>query len=241
MTAMADQRETVPVEAEIPRVSVAFRSLIISLILILLAYTDAVSQSSETEPVINNDFETRTELSLDAKILPGLKLHMNPELRFRDDFSLDDYLIEAGIKYRPMNFLQLGASYRFIGNRRISNATEYLNRYAFDIELERKIARFEAGFTLRYTDYPDDESEGQYLRYKPELKYDIPGCRITPVLAVQAFHELSLNKIAKIRYEAGLEYKLMKHNYIGLSYKFDYYRLEYRNRHILGIRYRYKF
>ena len=89
-----------------------------------------------------------------------------------------------------------------------------------------------------YTNFADDDLDKNYLRYKAAVQYDIPKCKITPEISAQVFHKLSIGKINKIRYGAGIRYQYIKNNFVGLFYKLDYYKREYKNRHILGISYR---
>ena len=89
-----------------------------------------------------------------------------------------------------------------------------------------------------YTNYADDDLDEDYLRYKAAVQYDIPKCKFTPEISAQVFHKLSIGKINKIRYGAGIRYQYIKNNFVGLFYKLDYYKREYKNRHILGISYR---
>ena len=142
--------------------------------------------------------------------------------------------------YEVMDFLKLGTCYRFITNKRESKDTEYLHRYAFEATFAEKIKRFEPEFRLMYTNYADDDLDEDYLRYKAAVQYDIPKCKFTPEISAQVFHKLSIGKINKIRYGAGIQYQYIKNNYLGLSYKLDYYKREYKNRHILEISYRIK-
>lgn len=186
------------------------------------------------------EYETWTAFSIDKKITDRLKARLTPEVRFQDGFTVDKYLIEAGVRYQLLKFLKLGTRYRFITNKRESKDTEYLHRFALEASLERKIRRFEPEFRLMYTNYADDDLDESYLRYKAALQYDIPRCKITPEIAAQVFHKLSAAKINKIRYGVGVRYQYIKNNYLGLFYKLDYYKLEYRNRHIFGISYKIK-
>lgn len=191
---------------------------------------------------IENNFKIRTEAELSFEPIKNLKLNFIPELRFDDSFSLDKYLLEGEAVYKPVKFLSLAASYRFVGDLQENNVTEYYNRFAFSATAKKEFKRFETALRLRYTNDADDEiSYGDFLRYKTTLKYDIPKSKLTPFLAVEAFQRLSDGDLYKMRYSAGVDYKLFKKNYIGLSYKLDYYQKEYKNNHILSVGYKIKF
>ena len=206
-------------------------------LIILLLVTSTVLKAQDVE----NDFQTRTSATFSYKPVKNIKLYLTPELRFDNNFSLDEYLIESEVAYKPINFLSLGASYRFIGNTRESKDTEYLHRYALSATLEKEFNRFEPAFRICYSNYADDESDSEFMRYKASVKYDIPKSKITPFVGAEAFQQLTDSELYKMRYTVGMNYKLFKKNYLGLSYKLDYYLNEYKNRHILSVGYKIKF
>ena len=191
---------------------------------------------------IDNDFQMRTELEVAFKPLKKVKLNFIPQLRFDDNFSLDKYLIETEVEYNAFKFLEFGATYRFVVNPRNTKSTEYNHRFAINATAKKDFKRFESKFRLRYSNYADDEiSDKEFFRYKASLKYDIKKCKITPYAAVEAFQQLNDGKLHKMRYTLGADYKLFKKNFLGLSYKLDYYKNEYKNRHIISLGYKIKF
>jgi hypothetical protein len=206
--------------------------------IILLLFASTKNQAQEVE----TDFQTRTSLDLSFKPFEKLKLSFTPELRFDENFSLDKYVFEGGAEYKVLKFLELGATYRFGINPRDNKDTEYASRYSFSATAKKDFSRFESAFRLRYTNDADDETSSEYfMRYKASLDYDIRKSKITPSVAVEAFQQLQDGGLYKMRYTAGMDYKLFKKNYLGLDYKFDYYQNEYKNRHILSVGYKIKF
>ena len=186
-----------------------------------------------------NEYKTWTNFKISTRILKDkVRLHLSPEIRFNQDFSIDKYFIESGVRYNPFDFLCFGTSYRFIGNNRNNQSTEYLHRYSFEATIEKKIKRFEPKFRLQFTNYSDENLEEKYLRYKPSVQYDIADCKITPFISAEAFHNLPKSRFEKIRYGIGAEYKLLDNHYIELFYKMDYFLQKIKNRHIFGISYR---
>ncbi len=170
-----------------------------------------------------------------------MKLQFTPELRFDENFSISKYLFELKGIYEPVKNLELGASYRYIINPRANNPTEYLNRFDLDAKWGKKFNRWKPSFRLKYTNYSEDISDGNFLRYKAELNYDIKKSKLTPVIAAEAFQELSDSDLYKMRYTLGASYKLNKKNSIGFGYKLDYYMNDYQNKHILYLGYKIKF
>ncbi|WP_346857647.1 DUF2490 domain-containing protein [uncultured Draconibacterium sp.] len=204
------------------------------LFLFLFAYTQAQD--------VENELETRTNVEVQFKPFKKVKLSFSPELRFDESFSLDKYLFEAGAEYKVLKFLELGATYRFVVNPRDSKSTEYFNRYSFSATTKKEFGDFETAFRLQYSNYADDDiSDKSFLRYKASLAYDIPHCKLTPFVAAELFQQFNGDGFYKMRYTAGVDYKLFKNNYLGVSYKLDYYNKEYTNKHIIGLGYKFKF
>ncbi len=210
----------------------------LSLIQVILLVIGISVSAQEVE----TDLQTRTSIEFAFEPVKKIKLNIIPELRFDQDFSLDRYLFEGEVGYKPYKFLSLGASYRFVGNLRQTKDTEYLNRYAFSATLKKKFMGFEPSLRLRYSNYADEEvSNEEFLRYKASVKYDIPKGKLTPFIGVEAFQEMSNGQLYKMRYSAGVDYKLFKKNYLGIGYSFNYYLKEYKNRHIINVGYKIKF
>ncbi len=207
----------------------------LGLILLLLVSTLKAQE-------VDNELQTRTEVELSFKPIKKLKVTFMPQLRFDENFSLDKYLLETGAEYDLFKFLEVGATYRFIVNPRDTKDTEYLNRYGLSVTTKTELGRFEPSFRLSFTNYAEDDVDDKtFLRYKAGVKYDIPNCKLTPFVALEAFQELDEGDLYKMRYAAGIDYKLFKNNYLGLDYKLDYYQKEYTNMHIISLGYKIKF
>ena len=190
---------------------------------------------------VTNDFQTRTEVKLSLEPLDKFTLNLNPEVRWDESFGVSKYMLESGISYKPVKGLSLGASYRFIINPRTDKSTEYLHRFALYTSYKKKIKRFEPSLRVKYTNYTEDITAGEFLRYRAKIEYDIKSCKITPAVSAEAFHDLSGSQIYKMRYGLGADYKLGKKSTLELGYMLDYYMLDYRNKHILTLGYKYKF
>lgn len=210
-------------------------------IIILLAALLASSVILKAQNVVN-EFQGRTAIQLEYSPIKHLKLNISPELRFDENFSLDKYHIEAAASYKLSKLFVVGANYRFIINPRETKETEYYSRYAFFAKLKKKLGDFEPSLRLAYSNYADedDDNADNYLRLKAAVEYDIPKCKFTPVISAEGFQNLTEKELSKMRYSAGVDYKLFKKNYIGVRYKLDYYRTEYKNRHIVSLEYKIK-
>lgn len=191
---------------------------------------------------IENKYQSRTELELSYKPIKKLKLTLIPQLRFDENLSLDKYLFEGEAEYKAFKFLELGATYRFVVNPRETKTTEYFNRYGFSATAKKEFGSFEPAFRLRFSNYADDDIDNKtFMRYKTSLKYDIPKCKITPFVAAELFQQTDGGDLYKMRYSTGFDYKLFKKNFVGASYRLDYYNKEYKNKHIFSVGYKIKF
>lgn len=190
---------------------------------------------------VENDFQSRTELKLSYEPIDKIRLSVTPEVRLDESFKMDKFLLESGVQYKPVKVFSIGGSYRFIANTRNTKSTEYLHRFALDATYSKKIERWKPSFRLRYTNYTEDDANSDFLRYKAKVEYNIKNFKLSPVVGVEAFHELSDNEFYKMRYTLGFDYKLNKQNAISVGYKLDYYLQEYLNKHIVYVGYKFKF
>lgn len=210
--------------------------------LVIAAFLIIGFGSFAQEVAVENDLQTRTLLDVSFKPFKKVKFTFSPEFRFDTDFSLDKYLLEGEATYKFSKLFSATARYGLVGNLRNEKSTEYFGRYAFSAQLGKKFNRFEPSLRIMYSNYADDEVlDEKFLRYKAKLKYDIPNFKVNPYASVQLFQNLNAGGLYKMRYTFGADYKLFKKNYLGASYKLDYYNTEYLNRHIFSISYKIKF
>lgn len=191
---------------------------------------------------IENGYQTRTSFTFEINPVKKVKLQVSSEIRLDVNFGVDKYNFNTGVEFKPIKFLRVGVNYIFIGNPRNNKVTEYSHRYDFSVTAKKKINRFKPSVRVRFTNYADDESnDNNFLRYKALVKYDIRKSKVFPSVGIEVFQQLSEAQLYKMRYNIGMNYKLDKRNYIDVSYKFDYYLQEYKNRHILSMGYKFKF
>ncbi|NPD83936.1 DUF2490 domain-containing protein [Lentimicrobium sp. L6] len=191
-----------------------------------------------------NEFQGRTSAEIIFKPIKKLSLSFSPELRFDEDFSIDNYHFQLQADYKFSKVFKAGVRYRFVVNPRDVKDTEYASRYGVFLKFKKEFNDFSPFLRLSYTNDADEDfktERSNYLRYKIGVQYDIPKCKITPAIGLEAFQELSGDGLYKMRYFAGADYKINKKNSIGLDYKFDYYRTSYYNKHIVNLTYKFKF
>ena len=191
-----------------------------------------------------NEFQGRTSAEIVFKPIKKLSLNFSPELRFDEDFSIDNYHFQLQADYKFSKVFKAGVRYRFVVNPKDVKETEYASRYGLFLKFKKKFNDFTPYVRLSYTNDADEDIETErsnYIRYKAGMKYNIPKCKINPFIGLEAFQQLSGDGLYKMRYFAGAEYKLFKNNYIQAQYKFDYYRTSYTNKHIVSLTYKFKF
>ncbi len=212
----------------------------IAFVSLILLFTHSTIHAQEE---VVNDFQNRMWVGLSYKPVKKLKFSLTPEIRYDEKFSINKFLIEGEAKYKVVKFLYVGGTYRFVINQRETKETQYLNCFGLYTIAKKDFKRFEPAFRILYSNYTDDEiTNNTFLRYKASLEYNIADSKLFPFVAVEAFQQLGENNILyKMRYAAGMGYKLNKKNYIGLSYKLDYFEYEYKNKHIVSLGYKIKF
>ena len=83
-----------------------------------------------------------------------------PEVRFQDDYSVDEYMFDGVLSWEPVKFLKLAAAYRI--NTNIKNkADETTHRLAFDAQAKKELGRVEASLRARFTNYTDQADDAQ--------------------------------------------------------------------------------
>lgn len=189
------------------------------------------------------EYGTWFELEIQKEILKDLEFSIVPEFRFQQDFTLDEYMIDAVLQYEPFKILEFSASYRF--NVDLKNKeNETLSRFAFDTEGKKEIERFEASLRLRFTNYVDpidEDDEGWVLRPRFKLEYDIDNNRITPFASYELFRNTGGNGFYKGRFDIGATRDVGDYHRVGLYYRLQDYFSDKLSQHILGIEYRFEF
>lgn len=209
---------------------------ITGIILLIMAYANLMHAQT-----VKQDFQTRYSAGLTFKASEKIRIRFSPEIRFNDNFSVDNYFLDLQGSYKAFKFLSLGTGYRFVINEREIRNTEYLHRWAFYARFEHKLDRFKFQLKPSYTNFNDDLSFDKFFRIRLQSKYNVPKIPLFVVGGAEAFRQVKLDQLSKMRYYGGLDYKLNKHHVLALRYKFDYYLQAYYNKHIFTFAYTYKF
>ncbi len=215
------------------------------IVLLILPLFFACSLFSQNGP------STWVELEFSKKIIKNLKIEFNPELRLLPGFDMDTYILEGGLSYKLNKYLTVAGFYRYENDYKYKKKTgEYQyqvasNRVAFDVKSGFDLNRFDFQLRLRYTNGADfdqtTDDKASYFRYRAKLDYDIKGSKLAPYLSAEAFHDLILKEVDKIRYTGGLAYPINKSNELSLFYRIQDYSGVKESIQIIGIGYRLKF
>ncbi|MFI3267311.1 MAG: DUF2490 domain-containing protein [Rikenellaceae bacterium] len=191
---------------------------------------------------VENNYQYRFGLDMNWTLLKGLKVNFAPQMRFEEGF--EQFQLGAGLRYKTFGFLYWGANFRLEvepSDEYVQGADKY-GRYAFDVTARKKYGDFTPSLRMMYSNYTNaDITDSEYFRYRAMVKYDIPKCPITPYVSAEAFQELAENMLYKMRYTAGFDFKVKKGRYLNFNYKLDYFILDYKNRHIFDIGYKFDF
>ena len=186
-------------------------------------------------------FGTWVELEFTKSFLKDFEFSLVPEIRFQDDFSVDEYMFDGVLSWEPVKFLKLAAAYRINTNVK-KKEDETAHRLAFDVQAKKEIGRLEASFRTRFTNYTDqgDDEPGNFLRPRIKFEYDIKGNKIRPFASYELFRNTSDKEFQKERFDIGFTRKLGKIHRVGLYYRLQDYFSDRNSIHILGIEYRLK-
>ncbi|MFI3303938.1 MAG: DUF2490 domain-containing protein [Rikenellaceae bacterium] len=214
----------------------------------LLALIITLSAATLSATEIEKVNQVRLGFDMSWKLAKGLKLNIAPEMRRGEDFVLDQFQMEAGLRYKTFGFLYWRASYRFIiVPDHESSATYYTptdknHRYGFSLTAKQKFGRFTPSLRALYSNYSDEDIDDKaYMRYRAKVEYNIRKSPFTPYIAIEAYHGLDKGMISKMRYNTGFDLKVKKGQHLNVDYKFDLYTLKYKNRNVYSIGYKFDF
>ncbi len=187
---------------------------------------------------------TWIDASISTHITKRLEVALSPEVRFKEKLDLKEYFLESSLKYSINKYLALGAGYRYGYNINKKDEHESFGRFHIDAKTSVDWKNFTPKFRIRYTnadDFADDNSNTKYLRYKLGLEYKIKSIKTAPYVAYEWYRDLEEHEVNKARIEGGVQYKINKHQKIGLYYRTNKYLYSSEeNRNIIGISYKLK-
>lgn len=189
-------------------------------------------------------FGTWIELTISKEFLKKFEFNIIPEFRLQDNFTLDEYIFEGQLVYKPWKFLNLATAYRM--NTNVKESGNVISHsFVFDATGKTGIERFNASLRFRFsneTESGEFDWETFYFRPKIKVAYDIRGLKFNPFMATEIYYSLKNNDFFKGRYDAGFSRDFGKHHELSIYYRLqDYYYFDRNSINILGINYAYKF
>ncbi len=180
-----------------------------------------------------SETESRVSLSLRFSPIKKVKVYLVPELRL-DENGIDKALGEIEAKYSLLKVLDMGVAYKAVFNFKDSSETELAHRITVYSEAEHEIGRFTPALRVMYTNYNEDDGLSNFLRVRIKGAYNIRRSKIDPYAVAELYYGLE-NGTHKLRYGAGLNWRLKGSTAISFGYKIDDYINSDRIKHIIEL------
>ncbi len=202
-----------------------------------------------------DDFGASVSVQVTKKMISGLSVSLEEEFRLRDNLKeADRFSTSLDISYKPWKFLKLGGAYNLINYNHEKKGWEVRNRYyfyatgyyRFDRFTLSLRERFQSTYRVGVEETSKRANPKLYLRSRLMLAYNIKRCALEPYASVELYNTLNDpqgNKMNKLRYTAGAEYKINKQNALQVYYRYVNFRDddEANGKHMIGLGYGYKF
>jgi long-subunit fatty acid transport protein len=220
----------------------------------LICFQTAFSQSLETIEI--SDLETWNSIQVGYKLNKNWSFDFEEQLRLKNNSSeIGSYFSELSTTYKLPSDIKLAAGFRYSRENDTKGAKQGYReqfRYQVDVSYQHKLSKLELSYRIRYQNKREfsfteslNKDAIQKMRFKVGLNYNIPKWKFDPNISLELFNQISGTNTGfdAFRFTSGTDYKLNKHNKIGL-----YYRLERelnkvypKSTHIIGIEYKYSF
>jgi hypothetical protein len=194
------------------------------LLIILLLSTSVFAQ--------DKDFGIWYGISASHKINKKLELNLSTDVRtFRKAAKVDEAFIEGGLTYDFNKYLSVAGSYRL--SKSIEDNSSYYFRHKVFLDFKGSIPAGNLSFSARlrfqtrtktYIQNEQDKHPDYTGRIKLKAVYKTPVFPIDPYVYAESFTPMFSDKtrsIEKIRYSAGLEFKIAKKQSVELEYIFQ--------------------
>ena len=188
-------------------------------------------------------FGTWVEFTFSKKFLKKFEFSVIPEFRFQDDFTLDEYIFEGKLEYKPFKFLNVATSYRYGINVKKSG-NENMQHVVFDVTGKKSISRFDGSLRARLTNDADSEEiqwKTFYLRPRIKIGYNINNWKTDPYFSYEFYYDFKNNSVLKGRYDIGVNRKIGKNHEVGVYYRFQDYYYDKKSVNIVGLNYAFGF
>ena len=201
-----------------------------------------------------DDFGSILSADVTKKIVKGLNVNFEEEIRTRSNFSeIERFSHAFDINYKPFKFLKIGGAYNPINYNHEKRGWELRHRYYFyttgSLEAKRFTIslreRFQSTKTQGLAKTATRANPKNYLRSRLKAEYNIKNSKFTPFAFVELFNTLNnprKNEMDEWRFAAGVDCKLDKKNAVSLYYRYQNYTDDDEmNIHYFSIAYSFKF
>lgn len=178
-----------------------------------------------------SDFRLNTELEIEKSIAERWKLSFETTVKLEKDATLlDEIDFDLYADFKVFKFLNLGAGYRVAVNQKSDRSFALKHRFLADINIDKRIKRFELEYRIRYQNVDDDfflyqegNAPSNILRNRFLCRYDIRKSKITPYVFSELYGRLESYQPfpLKIKTGAGIRYNLKKYGLLKLYYRID--------------------
>lgn len=180
----------------------------------------------------DKDFGIWYGISASHNLNKKLELNLATEIRtFSNAAKIDEVFLEGGLEYGFNKYLAVAGSYRVSKNIEDNNSYYFRHRVFIDLKGSLPAGNFSFSSRLRfqtrtktYIENEQDKHPDYYGRIKLKAVYKTPTFPVNPYVYAELFLPMFSDKtrtVEKIRYSAGLEFKIVKNHSVDLEYIFQ--------------------
>lgn len=179
----------------------------------------------------NSVFQFWTETGFKHKLNKKVDLTVDWTNRF-DGYGINTSFPQVSARYKVLDWLKASLDYRWIISKEKNGNFSSGNRINANIQLNKKMERFDVGFRARYqysfnrfvSSSYDPEFDVAY-RFRPSVSYDINNSFLVPNVSVEFFYSPENaplgNRITRIRYQVGVDFETKLPVDFGIAYLYD--------------------
>jgi hypothetical protein len=201
----------------------------------------------------DKDFGIWYGVSASHKVTKKLGVDLSADVRtFNKAAKIEEAFLEGGLSYEFNKYLEAAGSYRL--SKSIEDNDSYYFRHKFFVDVKGTLPAGNFSFSARlrfqartktYIQDANDEHPDYTGRVKVKAVYKTPVFPINPYVYVESFTPMFSDKtrsIEKIRYSAGLDFKIAKKHSVELEYILQHdYLPHLSDLNIISVNYNIKF
>lgn len=219
----------------------SIRVIRVPLLLLFALPLGLAAQDRDTDLGASFSFEVQKELSR------KFTLSFEEEIRLvTNDTGFDRNALTAGLTYFFLDKrMKLGAAYCYLYMYNDKHYYEHRHRYYATLSYKQPLGSFDLSWRGRFQGTYRDENRGEYrvnpkyiLRNRLELEYTIFGSPWKPFISAEGActtNDPRGNEFYRIRYLAGVNWRLNRTDYVGFNLRFDQYFQTSDDPNLIGI------